>query len=75
VRTTHWRIFNRSKGLTTVREAAPATPPAIKYDDSCGLKKAAFCLSCDDDDADEDEPSSFDFDVMMWRVEDERVGA
>lgn len=28
-----WRIiFSRSRGETTVREAAPATPPAMKYD-------------------------------------------
>lgn len=30
-------IFNRSSGLTTVREAAPATPPAMKYEETCGL--------------------------------------
>ena len=30
-------IFNRSRGDTTVRDTAPATPPAMKYDDTCGL--------------------------------------
>lgn len=30
-------ILSLSNGLTTVREAAPATPPAMKYDESCGL--------------------------------------
>jgi len=32
-------IFSRSSGLTTVREAAPARPPAMKYDDTCELIK------------------------------------
>lgn len=31
-------IFNLSRGLTTVREVAPATPPAMKYEVICGLK-------------------------------------
>jgi hypothetical protein len=30
-------ILSRSNGETTVREAAPAMPPATKYDDTCGL--------------------------------------
>ena len=30
-------IFSRSSGDTTVREAAPAIPPAMKYDDTCGF--------------------------------------
>lgn len=30
-------IFNRSSGLTTVRLAAPANPPAMKYEDISGL--------------------------------------
>jgi hypothetical protein len=30
-------ILSRSNGETTVRDAAPATPPAIKYDDTCEL--------------------------------------
>lgn len=29
-RDAHWMILSRSSGLTTVREAAPATPPATK---------------------------------------------
>lgn len=35
-------ILRRSKGLTTVRDAAPATPPAMKYDESCGLNHGSF---------------------------------
>lgn len=35
-------IFNLSNGLTTVLEAAPATPPAMKYDVICGLKNWLF---------------------------------
>lgn len=35
-------ILSRSKGLTTVRDAAPATPPAMKYDESCGLSHGSF---------------------------------
>jgi hypothetical protein len=31
-------IFNLSSGLTTVRDAAPATPPAMKYEVICGLR-------------------------------------
>lgn len=31
-------IFSLSKGLTTVLDAAPANPPAIKYDETSGLK-------------------------------------
>ena len=40
-------ILSLSSGLTTVRDAAPATPPAMKYDDSCGLSHCAagFTLS------------------------------
>ena len=40
-------ILSLSSGLTTVRDAAPATPPAMKYDDSCGLSHCAagFALS------------------------------
>jgi hypothetical protein len=30
-------ILSRSSGETTVRDAAPATPPAMKYDDTCEL--------------------------------------
>jgi hypothetical protein len=30
-------ILSRSSGETTVRDAAPAIPPAMKYDDTCGL--------------------------------------
>lgn len=30
-------ILSRSNGETTVRDAAPATPPAMKYDDTCWL--------------------------------------
>ena len=30
-------IFSRSSGETTVRDAAPAIPPAMKYDATCGL--------------------------------------
>jgi hypothetical protein len=30
-------IFSRSSGETTVRDAAPAIPPAMKYDVTCGL--------------------------------------
>jgi hypothetical protein len=30
-------IFSRSSGETTVRDAAPAIPPAMKYDDTSGL--------------------------------------
>jgi hypothetical protein len=33
----HWMILSRSSGETTVRDAAPATPPAMKYDDTCEL--------------------------------------
>jgi hypothetical protein len=29
--------LSRSSGETTVRDAAPAIPPAIKYDETCGL--------------------------------------
>lgn len=28
---THWMIFSRSRGETTVLDAAPAHPPATKY--------------------------------------------
>lgn len=35
-------ILSRSRGLTTVREAAPATPPAMKYDESCGLSQGSL---------------------------------
>lgn len=28
-------ILSRSSGETTVRDAAPAIPPAMKYDDTC----------------------------------------
>ncbi len=35
---THCMIFSLSSGLTTVRDAAPAIPPAMKYDVICGLK-------------------------------------
>lgn len=38
-------ILSRSKGLTTVREAAPATPPAMKYDESCGLNQGSLGLA------------------------------
>lgn len=31
-------IFSRSSGLTTVRDAAPATPPAMKYEVIWGLR-------------------------------------
>ena len=31
-------ILSLSSGLTTVRDAAPATPPAMKYDVICALK-------------------------------------
>ena len=37
-------IFNLSNGLTTVRDAAPAIPPAMKYDESCGLSQEAGCF-------------------------------
>lgn len=30
-------ILSRSSGETTVRDAAPAIPPAMKYDETCGL--------------------------------------
>jgi hypothetical protein len=30
-------ILSRSSGETTVRDAAPAIPPAMKYDVTCGL--------------------------------------
>jgi hypothetical protein len=30
-------ILSRSNGETTVRDVAPAIPPATKYDDTCGL--------------------------------------
>jgi hypothetical protein len=30
-------ILSRSRGDTTVRDAAPAIPPAMKYDDTCGF--------------------------------------
>lgn len=30
-------ILSRSSGETTVRDVAPAIPPAMKYDDTCGL--------------------------------------
>ena len=36
---TYWMIFNLSNGLTTVRDAAPAMPPAMKYEESCGLNQ------------------------------------
>jgi hypothetical protein len=36
---THCIIFSLSRGLTTVLDAAPATPPAIKYEEISGLKK------------------------------------
>lgn len=31
-------ILSLSKGLTTVLDAAPATPPAMKYDEMSGLR-------------------------------------
>jgi len=34
-------ILSRSSGDTTVRDAAPAIPPAMKYDDTCGLNHAS----------------------------------
>lgn len=37
-------ILRRSRGLTTVREVAPAMPPAMKYDVICGLRKAVICF-------------------------------
>lgn len=37
-------IFSRSSGLTTVLDAAPAAPPAMKYDETSGLKNASFSL-------------------------------
>ena len=39
---THCMILSRSSGLTTVREAAPAIPPAMKYDDNCGLSQGSL---------------------------------
>jgi len=36
-RRAHWIILSRSSGETIVRDAAPAIPPAMKYDDTCGL--------------------------------------
>ena len=47
-------ILRRSKGLTTVREAAPATPPAMKYEETCGLRKG--CLGFVEDDEGVDVP-------------------
>lgn len=39
-------ILMRSKGLTTVRLAAPATPPAIKYVEIWGLKTEEKNVVC-----------------------------
>lgn len=36
-------ILSLSKGLTTVREAAPAAPPATKYDAISGIQNLCFC--------------------------------
>lgn len=36
-------ILSLSKGLTTVREAAPAAPPATKYDAISGTQNVCFC--------------------------------
>lgn len=43
-------IFNLSRGLTTVREAAPATPPATKYERTSGLAyaKRLYFIGCFD---------------------------
>lgn len=38
-------ILSRSKGLTTVREAAPAHPPAMKYEATSGEKNPAAFLT------------------------------
>ena len=46
---THWIIFNLSKGLTTVRLAAPAIPPAIKELVISGLKNLVVDLGSGDD--------------------------
>jgi len=40
-RHSHWMILSRSSGETTVREAAPAIPPAMKYADTCGLSQGS----------------------------------
>jgi hypothetical protein len=36
-------ILSLSKGLTTVREVAPAAPPATKYDAISGIQNVCLC--------------------------------
>jgi len=43
-------IFSLSRGLTTVLDAAPATPPAMKYAETSGLKKTKTLRFTDSSD-------------------------
>jgi len=47
-------ILSRSSGETTVRDVAPAIPPAMKYDDTCEFNHGS---GLDADAGAEEEPA------------------